>query len=186
MRLLIMGPPGVGKGTQAKLLSKKLNIIHLSTGEILRGEIRKNTKVGKIAKSYIDQGNLVPDDFILEIISKQISANVPNEGYLFDGFPRTIPQAVGFDTLLTDFGHNLNVAINLTADEDELIKRILERGKISGRSDEALNIVKKRQKIYWKQTAPLVKYYQNKNILKNIDGIGGIEEITKRILKAIY
>lgn len=186
MRLLIMGPPGVGKGTQAKLLSKKLNIIHLSTGEILRGEIRKNTKVGKIAKSYIDQGNLVPDDFILEIISKQISTNVPNEGYLFDGFPRTIPQAVGFDTLLTEIGHNLNVAINLTANEDELIKRILERGKISGRSDEALDIVKKRQKIYWKQTAPLVKYYQNKNILKDIDGIGGIEEITKRILKAIY
>ncbi len=181
-----MGPPGVGKGTQAKLLSKKLNIIHLSTGEILRGEIRKNTKVGKIAKSYIDQGNLVPDDFILEIISKQIPTNLPNEGYLFDGFPRTIPQAVGFDTLLTEIGHNLNVAINLTANEDELIKRILERGKISGRSDEALDIVKKRQKIYWKQTAPLVKYYQNKNILKNIDGIGGIEEITKRILKAIY
>ena len=181
-----MGPPGVGKGTQAKLLSKKLNIIHLSTGEILRGEIRKNTKVGKIAKSYIDQGNLVPDDFILEIISKQISTNVPNKGYLFDGFPRTIPQAVGFDTLLTEIGHNLNVAINLTANEDELIKRILERGKISGRSDEALDIVKKRQKIYWKQTAPLIKYYQNKNILKNIDGIGGIEEITKRILKAIY
>ena len=181
-----MGPPGVGKGTQAKLLSKKLNVIHLSTGEILRGEIQKNTKVGKIAKSYIDQGNLVPDDFILKIISKKISGNVPNEGYLFDGFPRTIPQAVGFDTLLTEIGHNLKVAINLTANEDELIKRILERGKISGRSDEALDIVKKRQKIYWKQTAPLVKYYQNKNILKDIDGIGGIEEITKRILKAIY
>ena len=181
-----MGPPGVGKGTQAKLLSKKLNVIHLSTGEILRGEIQKNTKVGKIAKSYIDQGNLVPDDFILKIISKQVSANVANEGYLFDGFPRTIPQAVGFDKLLTEIGYNLNVAINLTANEDELIKRILERGKISGRSDEAIDIVKKRQKIYWKQTAPLVKYYQNKNILKNIDGIGRVEEVTKKILKVIY
>ncbi len=181
-----MGPPGVGKGTQAKLLSKKLNVIHLSTGEILRGEIQKNTKVGKIAKSYIDQGNLVPDDFILKIISKQVSTNVANEGYLFDGFPRTIPQAVGFDKLLTEIGYNLNVAINLTANEDELIKRILERGKISGRSDEAIDIVKKRQKIYWKQTAPLVKYYQNKNILKNIDGIGSVEEVTKKILKVIY
>ena len=186
MKLLIMGPPGVGKGTQAKLLSEKLNVIHLSTGEILRSEIKKNTKVGKIAKTYIDQGNLVPDDFILKIISKKISANVPNEGYLFDGFPRTIPQAVGFDTLLTEIGHNLNAAINLTANEDELIKRVLERGKVSGRSDEALDIVKKRQKIYWEQTAPLVKYYQSKNILKNIDGIGRIEEITKRILKVIY
>mgnify|MGYP002005873316 CR=1 FL=1 len=186
MKLLIMGPPGVGKGTQAKLLSKKLNVIHLSTGEILRGEIQKNTEVGRIAKSYIDHGNLVPDDFILDIISKQISANVPNEGYLFDGFPRTIPQAVGFDKLLTEIGNSLNAAINLTASEDELIKRILERGKISGRSDEAIDIVKRRQKIYWAQTVPLVKYYQNKNILKNIDGIGGIEEITKRILKVLY
>ena len=121
-----------------------------------------------------------------DIISKKISTNVPNEGYLFDGFPRTIPQAVGFDTLLTKIGQSLNAAINLTADEDELIKRILERGKMSGRSDEAVDIVKKRQKIYWEQTAPLIKYYQNKNILKNIDGIGKIEKITKRILKVIH
>ena len=186
MRLLIMGPPGVGKGTQAKILSEKLNVIHLSTGEILRGEIQKDTKIGKIAKSFIDQGNLVPDDFVLDIISKQISTSVPNEGYLLDGFPRTIPQAVGFDTLLTEIGHSLNAAINLIANENELIERILERGKISGRSDEAVDIVKKRQKIYWNQTAPLIKYYQKKNILKNIDGIGEIEEITKRILKVIH
>ena len=186
MKLLIMGPPGVGKGTQAKILSEKLNFIHLSTGEILRTEIQKNTKVGKIAKSYIDYGNLVPDDFILKIISKEISANIPREGYLFDGFPRTMPQAIGFDSLLNEIGHNLNAAINLTADEDELIERIIKRGKISGRSDEAIDIVKKRQKVYWSQTSPLIKYYQNKNILKNIDGIGEIEEITKRILKVIH
>ena len=185
MRLLIMGPPGVGKGTQAKILSKKLNVIHLSTGEILRSEILKNTKVGKIAKSYIDQGNLVPDDFILDIISKQITANVQNKGYLFDGFPRTIPQAIGFDAFLTKNSHSLSAAINLKADEDELIKRILERGKVSGRSDEAVEIVKKRQKIYWEQTAPLIEYYQNKNILKDIDGVGNIEQITNRILEVI-
>ena len=181
-----MGPPGVGKGTQAKILKEKLGVIHLSTGEILRTEIQKDTKVGKIAKSYIDYGNLVPDNFILKIISKKISANITNKGYLFDGFPRTIPQAVGFDSLLNEIGHNLNAAINLTADEDELIKRILERGKISGRSDEAIDIIKKRQRIYWTQTAPLIKYYQNKNILKNIDGIGQIKEITKKILKVIH
>ena len=186
MKLLIMGPPGVGKGTQAKILSEKLNVIHFSTGEILRTEIQKDTKVGKIAKSYIDYGNLVPDDFILKIISKKISVNIPNKGYLLDGFPRTMPQAIGFDSLLNEIGHNLNAAINLTADEDELIKRILERGKISGRSDEAVDIVKKRQKIYWSQTAPLIKYYRDKDILKNIDGIGEIKEITKKILKVIH
>ena len=186
MNLLIMGPPGVGKGTQAKILSQSLNIIHLSTGEILRSEIQMDTKIGKIAKSFIDHGNLVPDNLILDIISEKISIETQNEGYLFDGFPRTIPQATGFDQLLIDRGHNLNAAINLTADENELIKRIIDRGKSSGRSDEAIDIVKKRQKIYWKQTAPLIDYYQKKNILKNINGIGEVEEITERILQVIY
>ncbi|MAL64573.1 MAG: adenylate kinase [Candidatus Marinimicrobia bacterium] len=185
MKLLIMGPPGVGKGTQAKILSKKLNITHLSTGEILRGEIQKNTKIGEVAKSYIDHGNLVPDDLILNIISEKISVQIQNKGYLLDGFPRTIPQATGFDKLLNKINHNLDFAINLTANEDELIKRILERGKFSGRSDESVDIVKKRQKIYWAQTAPLIKYYQYKNILKNINGIGEVEEITKSILEVI-
>ena len=181
-----MGPPGVGKGTQAKILSKILNVTHLSTGEILRNEIKMNTKIGKIAKSFIDHGNFVPDDIILNIISEKISIKVSNVGYLFDGFPRTIPQATGFDKLLIEMGENLNAAINLTADENELIKRIIDRGKSSGRSDEAIDIVKKRQKIYWNQTAPLIDYYQKKNILKNINGIGEIEEITERILKVIY
>ena len=185
MKLLIMGPPGVGKGTQAKILSKRLNIIHLSTGEILRSEIQMDTKIGKIAKTFIDHGNLVPDDIILDIILERISVKTPNKGYLFDGFPRTIPQATGFDKLLIEMGHKLNAAINLTADENELIKRIIDRGKSSGRSDEAIDIVKKRQEIYWKQTSPLINYYQKKNILKNINGIGEIEEITERILQVI-
>ena len=181
-----MGPPGVGKGTQAKILSKILNVTHLSTGEILRNEIKMNTKIGRIAKSFIDHGNFVPDNIILDIISEKISIKVSNVGYLFDGFPRTIPQATGFDKLLIEMGENLNAAINLTADENELIKRIIDRGKSSGRSDEAIDIVKKRQKIYWNQTAPLIDYYQKKNILKNINGIGEIEEITERILQVIY
>ena len=185
MKLLIMGPPGVGKGTQAKILSKILDVTHISTGEILRNEIRMNTKIGKISKSFIDHGNFVPDKLILDIISKKISIKMPDKGYLFDGFPRTIPQATGFNKLLIEMGHKLNAAINLTADEDELIKRIHDRGKSSGRSDEAIDIVKKRQKIYWAQTAPLINYYQKKNILKNINGIGGIKEITERILQVI-
>ena len=181
-----MGPPGVGKGTQAKILSKILNVTHLSTGEILRNEIKMNTKIGRIAKSFIDHGNFVPDNIILDIISEKISIKISNKGYLFDGFPRTIPQATGFDKLLIEMGEDLNAAINLIADENELIKRIIDRGKSSGRSDEAIDIVKKRQKIYWNQTAPLIDYYQKKNILKNINGIGEIEEITERILQVIY
>ena len=181
-----MGPPGVGKGTQAKILSKILNVTHLSTGEILRDEIKMNTKIGRIAKSFIDHGNFVPDNIILDIIYEKISIKASNKGYLFDGFPRTIPQATGFDKILIEMGEGLNATINLTADENELIKRIIKRGKSSGRSDEAIDIVKKRQKIYWNQTAPLIDYYQKKNILKNINGIGEIEEITERILQVIY
>ena len=180
-----MGPPGVGKGTQAKILSQNLKILHLSTGEILRKEIQNKTKIGKIAKSFIDRGQLVPDNIILDIISQQISTGKIKYGYLLDGFPRTIPQATGFDKILKKMGHNLNAAINLIADQNELITRIINRGKISGRSDDTLKIIQERQKIYWKQTAPLIDYYEKIKILKNIDGIGRIENVTQRILKVL-
>ena len=134
----------------------------------------------------MDQGELVPDTVLLRNIQNKLNHKSAQNGYLLDGFPRTIPQATGFDRLLIEMGNNLDAAINLTADENELIKRIIDRGKSSGRSDEAIDIVKKRQKIYWNQTAPLIDYYQKKNILKNINGIGEIEEITERILQVIY
>tara|TARA_B100000427_G_C15493814_1_gene588875 strand:- start:201 stop:746 length:546 start_codon:yes stop_codon:yes gene_type:complete len=180
-----MGPPGVGKGTQAKILSDKLKILHLSTGEILRNEIAKKTKIGKTAKSFIDHGKLVPDGIILDIITEKTLDKQSNDGYLLDGFPRTIPQATGFDKILYKMGHKLNIAINLIAEEHELINRIIDRGKISGRSDDTLKIIKERQKIYWEQTSPLIDFYNKKNILKNINGIGKIEEITERILQVI-
>jgi len=180
-----MGPPGVGKGTQAKILSKILNVTHLSTGEILRNEIKMNTEIGKIAKSFIDHGNFVPDNIILDIIYEKISIKASNKGYLFDGFPRTIPQATGFDKLLIEMGEDLKAAINLTADENELIKRIIDRGKSSGRSDEAIDIVKKRQKIYWEETAPLLDFYDKRGLLITVDGLGDIDIITKRIFKVL-
>ena len=180
-----MGPPGVGKGTQAKILSHDLKVLHLSTGEILRKEIQNKTKIGKTAKSFIDYGQLVPDNIILDIISEKISTEETKYGYLLDGFPRTIPQATGFDKILKKLGHNLNAAINLIADQNELITRIIDRGKLLGRSDDNPEIIKERQKIYWKQTAPLIDYYDKMKILKNIDGIGKIEDVTRRILKVL-
>ena len=180
-----MGPPGVGKGTQAKILSHDLKVLHLSTGEILRKEIQNKTKIGKTAKSFIDYGQLVPDNIILDIISEKISTEETKYGYLLDGFPRTIPQATGFDKILKKLGHNLNAAINLIADQNELITRIIDRGKLSGRSDDNPEIIKERQKIYWKQTAPLIDYYDKMKILKNIDGIGKIEDVTQRILRVL-
>ena len=186
MRLLIMGPPGVGKGTQAKILKEKLRIIHLSTGEILRREIVMKTEIGEIAKKFIDAGKLVPDKFLLDIISERIARPDCSNGYLLDGFPRTIPQAIGLNTINSTHQHHLNAAINLTANEKELIKRILIRKKLNpDRSDDKLTIIKKRQQVYWKQTAPLIDFYTKMGILKNVNGLGTIKEITKLILEEI-
>ena len=181
-----MGPPGVGKGTQAKIIKEKLGIIHLSTGEILRREIANKTYIGGIAKKFIDQGKLVPDNFLLDIISERIAKTDCTNGYLLDGFPRTIPQAIGLNTINKIHKNNLNAAINLTANEDELIKRILKRKKLDPcRSDDNLSIIKKRQQVYWKQTAPLIDFYIKMRILKNVNGLGSIKDVTKLILELI-
>ena len=185
MRLLIMGPPGVGKGTQAKNIKTELNILHLSTGEILRKEISKKTEVGNEAKIYIDKGCLVPDKILLNIMRDRLSKPDCSKGYILDGFPRTIIQASGLDDIMDSLNETLDIAISLTADKNELVKRLISRGEESGRSDDSETIIRNRQKIYWKQTAPLLDYYQSKGILKNVDGLGSILEITKRILNIL-
>lgn len=185
MKLLIMGPPGVGKGTQAKLLKKSLNIIHLSTGDILREEIIKNSKIGLKAQSFMNEGKLVPDQILLDIIAERIVQKDCENGFLLDGFPRTIKQAVGLDKILKSIAQFLDFAISLTADEDELITRLINRGLELGRSDDTPDVIKNRQKIYWKDTAPLLNFYKDKGILKEIDGLGEINIITNRILKSI-
>ena len=181
-----MGPPGVGKGTQAKILKEELGIIHLSTGEILRREIAIKSDIGEIAKEFIDQGKLVPDNFLLDIVRERIKKPDCFSGYLLDGFPRTIPQAIGLNTINKAHRNHLDAAINLTADEDELIKRILIRKKQDpNRSDDSLLIIKKRQQVYWKQTSPLIDFYTKMGILKNVNGLGEIEKVTKLILELI-
>ncbi|MDG2366272.1 MAG: adenylate kinase [Candidatus Marinimicrobia bacterium] len=185
MRLIFLGPPGVGKGTQAKQICEHYKIIHLSTGEILRKEIFDKSLVGNEAKTYIDNGNLVPDKLILGIIENRLKENDTQQGYLLDGFPRTISQAEGFQKITLQLKHRLNGVISLTANEEELIKRLIKRGKDSGRSDESPEIIRHRQKVYWKQTAPLLEYYTQEKILKKVDGLGNITDITKRILETI-
>ena len=183
MKLLIMGPPGVGKGTQADRIKDILKIIHLSTGEILREEIRINSNIGIKAKMYMDDGMLVPDSILLQIVQQKITEPICQNGYLLDGFPRTIPQADGLEKIMTTLGHKLDYAISLHADTDELIERLIKRGKESGRNDDTPEIIRNRQKIYWQQTAPLLEYYGKKGILKDVDGLGTISEITNRILE---
>ena len=185
MRLIFLGPPGVGKGTQARRICEKYKIIHLSTGAILRKEIFDKSAIGIKAETYIDKGDLIPDNLMLDIIKNRLKENDVQQGYLLDGFPRTINQAEGFQKIILQLKHQLNIVISLSANKEELIKRLIIRGKDSGRSDESPKIIRHRLKVYWKQTAPLLKYYNEKKILKNIDGLGNIADITKCILETI-
>ncbi|MEA1882300.1 MAG: adenylate kinase [Candidatus Marinimicrobia bacterium] len=185
MRLIFLGPPGVGKGTQAKRVCERFEIIHLSTGEILRAEIAAESDIGKKAKSFLDNGELVPDEVLLDIMDNRLKKDDVLKGYLLDGFPRTLPQAEGLKIIMGNISHALDAAVSLKADEDELIQRLINRGLEAGRSDDTLDVIRQRQKVYWQQTAPLLNFYREKNLLKEVDGIGEITEITERILKVL-
>ena len=185
MRLILLGPPGVGKGTQAKRLKEYFNIIHLSTGDILRGEIESDSVIGKEAQSFMDAGKLVPDNILLKIMEHRLASKDCSPGYLLDGFPRTIPQAKGLDYILKVIHHQLNAVISLSADKEELINRLILRGVNSGRSDDTPEVIQRRQTIYWEQTSPLLKYYKKKDLVKDVNGIGTIPEITEQILQVL-
>jgi len=180
-----MGPPGVGKGTQAKIIKDNYDIPHLSTGEILRKEISLKSKIGVIAKKYIDDGIFVPDEILIKIIENNILDARCSNGYILDGFPRNLQQVENLNELLIKLGHTIDIAINLKADENELIKRLIKRSEDSGRSDDKIEIISKRQKVYWEQTAPIIQYYKRSGILIEVNGIGTIAKITKRIIDAI-
>tara|TARA_B100000965_G_C19579242_1_gene752768 strand:- start:249 stop:839 length:591 start_codon:yes stop_codon:yes gene_type:complete len=185
MKLLIMGPPGVGKGTQARIIKDKLRIAHISTGELLRQEIAEKTEVGIVAKKYIDQGKLVPDNFLFTIVNERLGRPDCIDGYILDGFPRTLNQANGLQKIMGAFDHSLDRALSLYADEDALVERLVKRGENSGRSDDTSHIIRNRQKIYWQQTAPLLEFYKERGLLDNVNGLGKIKEITERILTII-
>ena len=185
MKLLIIGPPGVGKGTQAKRIRSYFSIAHLSTGSILRSEIRASSAIGKEAKKFIDKGKFVPDKYLTKIVKDEISSAKCKNGYLLDGYPRTITQADKFETILNDANQKLDAVIGSRAHEDELIRRLIDRGKYLNRSDDLPKIIRKRQNIYWERTAPLLDYYGSKGLLKTIDGLGDIDEITERIINEL-
>ena len=180
-----MGPPGVGKGTQASILKDHYKIPHISTGEILRKEIALNSKIGKISKKYINDGMFVPDEILIEIIEDYLTKSKNTKGYILDGYPRNLQQVEDLEILLKKLNQSIDVVISITAKKGELINRLIKRRKDSGRSDDAIEIISKRQDVYWDQTAPIIKHYSEKDMLKEVDGIGTIEEITKRIIKNI-
>lgn len=211
MRMILLGPPGAGKGTQAANLSSALKIPHISTGDIFRANIKEGTELGKIAKSFIDVGKLVPDDVTIRIVETRLENEDCENGFIMDGFPRTIPQAEMFDAMLKKLGTGIDVVINIEVPEEAIIKRMSGRRmcscgrtyhiannppKVEGicdvcgnklyiRDDDREETVKERLSTYHNQTSPLIDYYTKKRLVLNVDGMKPIDETTREILKGI-
>lgn len=188
INLIIFGPPGSGKGTQAAMLKEHFNLLHISTGDLLRMEIKHETSLGKEAKKYMDAGQLVPDEVVIGMISGTVdeAKNKQKNGIIFDGFPRTVAQAEALDAMLEEKNSPIRKVLSLTVDEYELTKRILERGKASGREDDRDEAtIKKRVQEYRIKTEPVSQYYEKQNLVKEINGIGSIEEIFQALKSEI-
>jgi adenylate kinase len=185
LNVIIFGAPGSGKGTQSELIIAKYGLDHISTGAVLRAAIEKGSELGKTAQQYINQGQLVPDELIIQLISDLLDEKSDSKGVIFDGFPRTIPQAKALKELLNEKGTDISVLIDLQVDEEELVKRLLERGKISGRSDDNIDTIQARLNVYHSQTAPLADYYCSEGKHVAIKGVGSIDDIFQRIDEAI-
>jgi len=186
LNIVLFGPPGAGKGTQAEKLVTKYNLVHLSTGDIFRANMKGNTELGILAKSYIDKGNLVPDEVTISMLEAEVDKNQSAQGFIFDGFPRTTPQAESLATFLKGKNTDISVMLALKVDEEELIKRLLLRGKDSGRADDSdENIIKNRIQVYNEQTAIVADFYSQQNKFQEIVGVGSIEEIFQRLCASI-
>lgn len=181
LNVIIFGGPGSGKGTQSALLKEKYGLFHISTGDVLRSEIKNQTDLGKKADALISKGHLIPDSLMVEILEDVLRHQPDAKGFIFDGFPRTLPQAEALKELLKKSNTEISGVVSLEVPEDELIERLLKRGEISGRSDDNHETIQKRLDVYRNQTEPLVDYYKNEGKYNGIVGIGSIEEIFNRI-----
>ncbi len=183
---MIFGAPGSGKGTQSDLMIKKYGLGHISTGDVLRNEIKNGTELGKTAKEYIDKGQLIPDELMVSILASVYDGfGKEHEGVIFDGFPRTIPQAEALKAMLAERGHGVAAMIELGVPEDELMTRLIKRGQESGRSDDNEETIKKRLDVYHSQTAPLIEWYAKEGIHHHIDGLGDLDRIFADICAVI-
>lgn len=182
--LLLMGPPGAGKGTQATRLAEARGLSKLSTGDLLRDHVRRGTELGQQAKQLMDEGVLVPDEVIMGMVRSELDKQ-DSIRYLLDGFPRTTGQADALEELLAEYGTEVHLAIELVVDEDELVRRLLSRAQQEGRSDDNEETIRTRMQVYREQTAPLLEYYGAKGKLRSVDGVGSMDEVTERISDAL-
>jgi len=186
LNLVLFGPPGAGKGTQAEFLINTYDLIHLSTGDLLRGEISEKTNLGIEAKKFMDKGDLVPDAVVIGMIKNKLESNRMVKGFIFDGFPRTVEQAKALDELLNENQTPISGMLSLEVEEQELIDRLMKRGIISGRADDQdLNIIKNRIQVYHQKTAPLADYYNKQGKYFSINGVGEISQIADRLKETV-
>ena len=185
LNIVIFGAPGSGKGTQNERIVEKYGINHISTGDVLRAEIKNGTELGKTAKGYIDQGQLIPDELMIDILASVFDSFKDSKGVIFDGFPRTIAQAEALKKMLAERGQDVSVMVDLDVPEEELMVRLIKRGKDSGRADDNEETIKKRLHVYHSQTAPLIDWYKNEKKYQHINGLGTMEGIFAEICEAV-
>ena len=186
LNIVLFGPPGAGKGTQSQKLIDRYSLVHLSTGDLLRSEIAAGTELGLEAKSLMDQGKLVPDEVVIGMIESKINSNPLAKGFIFDGFPRTVPQAIALESLLNKNSIPVTGMVALEVDDEELTKRILERGKTSGRTDDQNeDLIRNRIDEYNNKTKPVADYYKDQDKFVSVNGVGTIDEIFLELCKAI-
>ena len=185
LNIVIFGAPGSGKGTQSERIVEKYGINHISTGDVLRAEIKNGTELGKTAKGYIDQGQLIPDELMIDILASVFDSFKDSKGVIFDGFPRTIAQAEALKKMLAERGQDVSVMVDLDVPKEELMVRLIKRGKDSGRADDNEETIKKRLHVYHSQTAPLIDWYKNEKKYQHINGLGTMEGIFAEICEAV-
>jgi adenylate kinase len=176
-----MGPPGAGKGTQAKVISGRLGVPAISTGDIFRANVSEGTPLGVEAKRYMDAGDYVPDEITNGMVRDRIAQADARAGFLLDGYPRTVAQVKELDVMLDEHGHSLDAVVVLTVDQEELVARLLHRAEVEGRSDDTEEVIRHRQELYTEQTAPLLAVYAERGLLVEVDGMGTVDEVTARV-----
>jgi adenylate kinase len=184
-RLLIIGAPGAGKGTQAEFIAKAFGIPAISTGDIFRHNVKNETELGKQAKAFMDRGEYVPDSLTNDLVRDRLSHDDAQGGFLLDGYPRTAEQVVELDSILADAGTKLDAVIQLTADTDEVVRRLLGRAIEQGRADDTEDVIRRRLEVYEEQTAPLISVYAQRGLVLMIDGLGQVDDVTARILEGL-